>query len=90
MEEKLEEIYKKWEEIINIFNDRIPQVDVEKIREYIDHNELELSIEYLAGTLFDFKIKITQEEYDKIANLGKKIGLTPYHWQLIDGLVDKS
>lgn len=84
---KFEETYKKWDAILNIFQNRILDNDIFEIKEYFAHNELELSFECFATTLTEYKTKISKSEYDKIVDLGKYMNLKAERWFCLQNLI---
>jgi len=61
--------------------------DFNDVNELLDHNEWGIAFELLCSALFQDKIQISQEAYEKIENAGKVMELDYSLWEVLRPLV---
>lgn len=81
---------KQIEETFNIIKDKFSVTDSDLINEFIEHNEWVLAFETLCYQINHYRLEISQEYYDKIASLGKNLGLELEDWSFLEKLITKS
>lgn len=61
----------------------LPNNDIKEIAEYIDHNEWGLAFEALCGSIHQYGFKLSDNQYQKLCDLGEKMEMDNELWQNI-------
>lgn len=59
----------------------LPDNDIKDISEYIDHNEWGLAFEVLCSSIHQYGFKVSDNQYQKICDLGEKMEMDDDLWK---------
>ena len=81
-----QKIEKLMRELIDSIKFLLPQSDVDNATEMIEHNEFGVGFNIICEQLYEHDIKISDEIYQKIIELGRKMELPDSEWILLKDL----
>lgn len=61
----------------------LPDNDIRDIDEYINHNERGLAFEVLCSSIQQYGLKVSDDQYQKLRELGEKMEMDNDLWQNI-------
>ena len=61
----------------------LPENDIRDIDEYINHNERGLAFEVLCSSIQQYGLKVSDDQYQKLRELGEKMEMDNDLWQNI-------
>lgn len=61
----------------------LPDNDIRDIDEYINHNERGLAFEVLCSSIQQYGLKVSDDQYQKLCELGEKMEMDNDLWQNI-------
>jgi hypothetical protein len=67
-------------ELIDSVKSLLPQSDIDNATEMIEHNEFGIGFNIICEQLFEHDIEISEEDYQKIVEIGQKIELPDSKW----------
>jgi hypothetical protein len=59
------------------------ETDIEQIRELVDARELGVAFENFCTQLYEWDAVCSREQIDRIAYIGKAMGIKPDYWRII-------
>ena len=74
------------EQFLSELNFRVGHID--EVKEYLIHYEYGVAYENLCAIIRDEKYKISKENYEKIIEIGKELGMDSMLWEEIVNYVE--
>lgn len=87
MSDPSEAIEKELHQILDEFQGKLPEVDVTKIREFIDAREWGVGFDILCEQLFEYEIEVPKEVFKRIGGVGRFMQIDAKTWEILSPLV---
>jgi hypothetical protein len=73
----------KFNTLLGELSTSLTEADIEQIRELVDAGELGVAFENFCTQLYEWDAVCSREQIDRIAYIGKAMGIKPDYWQNI-------
>ncbi len=68
-------------QVLSELHSAIPHTDREEIKEFIEHNELGLALEWLCASVTDNNVSLTEKQHEAIRQIAEQMQIDADWWQ---------
>lgn len=79
----IEKLTQALDEVIN----KLPEIDIKNIAEFIEHNEFGVAYELLCVQVYEYEVEISEGFYEELFFCGKSMQIDPVYYEPLKELI---